>query len=337
MDEQKLELKVGVFALAALGVIVGLVVVLTGALGSHREELNADFAYAGGLPTGALVRFAGVKVGRVKRVEFQPDAVDAQGRRVPVRVVLDLEAKARQALRADATATIGMQGALGESHIELLPGEADEPLAAGQAIRGIDAPRFDVLLSRMSELLESAVRDEAFRNFLVEVSVFAAKLNRFVDGHGDELHTLFPRLLAMLADAEATLGDARTLAHETARLVKDPKVRGLVDDLAVTAKSAREELPPLVATARTLVAKLDSTAGAITQADVEKVRGTLLKVDEIARRLTQVSEDAGALLAGLERGEGTAGQLIKDPTVYEDLRALLADLKAHPWKFIWKK
>lgn len=337
MNEKKLELKVGAFALAALAVVVALVVVLTGVFGSDRTELIADFAYAGGLPDGALVKFAGIKVGRVKRVEFRPEATDTNGRRVPVRVVLDVDAKAVRALRADASAAIGMQGALGESHIELLPGEAQAALPAGQAIRGLDAPRFDVLLSRMSDLMESAVSDEAFRSFLVEVSTFARKLNRFVDGHRDELKAVFPRVLSMLEDAEETLKDVRVASHEASRIIRDPKLKGMIDDLATTAHAAREELPPLVTNARTLLAKLDATAGAITPDDLEKVRGTLLKVDEIAKRLRQVSDDAGALLAGIEKGEGTAGKLVKDPTVYDDLRELLADLKAHPWKFVWKK
>ncbi len=35
-------------------------------------------------------------------------------------------------------------------------------------------------------------------------------------------------------------------------------------------------------------------------------------------------------------GRGTIGGLYLDPKVYEDLRALLDDLKKHPWKMFWK-
>jgi len=42
------------------------------------------------------------------------------------------------------------------------------------------------------------------------------------------------------------------------------------------------------------------------------------------------------MLARIEAGEGTLGKTIKDPQVYDDLRSLLSDLKAHPWKMLWK-
>ena len=102
MDERRLELKVGALALVALGVGVALVVVLTGALTGERTRLHADFGYAGGLPEGALVKFAGVKVGRISAVEFRPEARDAEGRSVPVRLAIDIAPEAARALRADA-------------------------------------------------------------------------------------------------------------------------------------------------------------------------------------------------------------------------------------------
>jgi phospholipid/cholesterol/gamma-HCH transport system substrate-binding protein len=46
-------------------------------------------------------------------------------------------------------------------------------------------------------------------------------------------------------------------------------------------------------------------------------------------------------MAGLERGEGTAGKLLRDSLLYNDLRGLvgqvdsvLVDLKANPRKYI---
>lgn len=336
MDERRLELKVGALALVALGVGAALVVVLTGVLTGERTRLHADFGYAGGLPEGALVKFAGVKVGRIAEVQFRPQARDAQGRSVPVRLAIDIDPEAAQALRADASAAVGAQGALGEVHLELLPGSSEEPLPAGTAIRGLDPPRLDVLLSRLYALLESSVNDEAFRAFLVEVSVFARKLNVVATENKEEIKTVFADLSAILGDARAMMTDARSVARSASQLLSRPEISALVSDLSVTAKAAREELPPMLSETRVLMAKLDATASALTPEDVAQVRATLAKLDRLAVKLNEVSVDAGALLAGIEKGEGTAGRLVKDPKVYDDLRALLADLKAHPWKLVWK-
>lgn len=336
MDERRLELKVGALALVALGVGVALVVVLTGVLTGERTRLHADFGYAGGLPEGALVKFAGVKVGRIAEVEFRPEARDAQGRSVPVRLAIDIDPAAARALRADATAAVGAQGALGEVHLELLPGTSPEPLPPGAPLRGLDPPRLDVLLSRLYSLLDSSVNDEAFRAFLVEVSKFAGKLNVLASENKDEIKSVLADLSAILGDARAMMGDARAVARSTSQLLSKPEVAGLVTDLSVTAKAAREELPPMLSETRALMARLDATVGALTPEDVAQVRATLAKLDELAAKLNEVSAGAGSLLAGIEKGEGTAGRLVKDPKVYDDLRALLADLKAHPWKLVWK-
>lgn len=337
MDERRLELKVGALALAALAVIAALLVALSGTLRGDRTRLHADFSYAGGLPDGAIVRFAGVKVGRISEVQFQPDARDSEGRSVPVRIVFDIDSSAAKALRADATAAVGTQGALGESHLELLPGTSAAPLPDGVALRGLDPPRLDVLLARMSQLLDGAVNDDAFRNFLVEVGVFVGKLNVFEQNNKAELKEMWAKAGPMLTDGQLAMADARVAAHSAAKLLANPALETMLGDLATSAHAAREELPALLADAKSLMAKLDQTASAITDEDIVKMRATFAKLDDVATKFQTISVDAGALLAGLEKGEGTAGLLMKDPQVYNDMRELLSDLKSHPWKLVWKK
>ena len=61
----------------------------------------------------------------------------------------------------------------------------------------------------------------------------------------------------------------------------------------------------------------------------------------IAANLDSTSRHANSLLAGIERGEGNAGKLLRDTLLYNDLRnvvthvdSVLADLKANPRKYI---
>jgi phospholipid/cholesterol/gamma-HCH transport system substrate-binding protein len=49
-----------------------------------------------------------------------------------------------------------------------------------------------------------------------------------------------------------------------------------------------------------------------------------------------VAARAERLLARIEAGEGTLGAMQKDPQIYEDLKALITDLRKHPWKVLWK-
>jgi len=42
-------------------------------------------------------------------------------------------------------------------------------------------------------------------------------------------------------------------------------------------------------------------------------------------------------MADLRKGKGTAGALLVDEQIYDDLKELVRDLKRNPWKFFWKE
>ena len=72
------ELKIGVMAVAALVLTALLVIAVGGASGFawQRYEVKATFANVQGLKAGAIVRIAGVEVGKVTRVELAGAGVD---------------------------------------------------------------------------------------------------------------------------------------------------------------------------------------------------------------------------------------------------------------------
>ncbi len=335
MDERRLELKVGLLALLALVIAVVLIVLLSGVTGP-RFMFFADFGYAGGLPPGASVKIAGVKVGRIKDVVFRPEGRDAEGKPLPVRLTVEIEPHAASALRADTSAVVGMQGALGESYLELLPGEKSAPLAEKTIVRGLDPPRLDVLLSRAFSLLESAVNGEALRTFLTEVGNLARSADQLLAANKDELKELFSQLASIFSDTRGIVTDVKSVSRNAAQLLASPEVKNLLLDAAATAKVARSELPGLLADTRVIVAKLDKTADALTPDDIAKVKATLARYDALGDRLQKIAVKADDIVAVIQRGDGTVGKAIKDPQVYDDLRALLADIKAKPWKLVWK-
>jgi phospholipid/cholesterol/gamma-HCH transport system substrate-binding protein len=336
MDERRLELKVGALAALAVVIAVALVLLLSGVAGGRTFSLFADFGYAGGLPSGAIVKIAGVRVGRVKDVVFRPDGKDEAGRPLPVRLAIEIDHTAAKALRADASASVGMQGALGESYVELLPGTKAELLAPGAIIRGIDPPRLDVMLARISAVMEGAANDEAFREFLTEVAEFAHTLNTVIANHRGEIVGFLKQVSGLLDDTHETVGELKVASRHAAQIMSSPEVKDLITNASAITKSAKAELPTLLADTRSLVSHLEKTAGALTPQDVERVRAVLTRYEALGGDLQKVSSHVDSVLAGVQRGEGTLGKMAKDPQVYDDLRTLLAELKAKPWKLIWK-
>ena len=99
---------------------------------------------------------------------------------------------------------------------------------------------------------------------------------------------------------------------------------------------------------RNLTATMASFRRAAGAVDSAKIDSTLknfqtssASLTRIAANLDQTSKRADDVLAGIERGEGNAGRLLKDTLLYRDLRGLvtqadsvLADLKKNPRKYI---
>jgi phospholipid/cholesterol/gamma-HCH transport system substrate-binding protein len=99
---------------------------------------------------------------------------------------------------------------------------------------------------------------------------------------------------------------------------------------------------------RNLTATMASFRRAASAVDSVKIDSTMknfqassASLTRIAANLDSTSRHANSLIAGLERGEGTAGKLLRDTLLYRDLRGLvtqadsvMADLKANPKKYI---
>jgi phospholipid/cholesterol/gamma-HCH transport system substrate-binding protein len=96
---------------------------------------------------------------------------------------------------------------------------------------------------------------------------------------------------------------------------------------------------------RNLTSTLAAVRGEVDSADiastVRSFRSTGASADSLMQRLSSNTTQLQAILARLERGDGTAGKLISDTTLYSDTRnlvrhldSLVTDFKANPKKYI---
>jgi phospholipid/cholesterol/gamma-HCH transport system substrate-binding protein len=88
-------------------------------------DLTASFRSANGIAVGTDVRLAGVKVGTISDMALNPQTYFAD-------VVVTLDTAVQ--LPTDTAILISSEGLLGGNFIELVPGGAEEILAAGEQI-----------------------------------------------------------------------------------------------------------------------------------------------------------------------------------------------------------
>ena len=146
----KPEAKVG---LMFVGAILGLVLFAL-ALGvinpfSRSKELVVAYNYAGGIEVGSPVRVMGIKVGKVKSIQFDPKFKTAEGEEIKLLMKISIDHAAWESIRSDSQFFINLAGVIGEKFIEVTPGTAGAAqLQSGQIVRGEDPPRIDQLISQ---------------------------------------------------------------------------------------------------------------------------------------------------------------------------------------------
>ncbi|MEA3411507.1 MAG: outer membrane lipid asymmetry maintenance protein MlaD [Pseudomonadota bacterium] len=127
MKRINLELAVGLFLLVGIGCVAWIAVQLgdVGLLPDRTYPLTARFVSISGLKDGATVELAGVRIGRVSRIDLDGEDYEAV-----VEITIDEGVR----LQEDTIASIRTQGIIGDRFIKLSPGGSDDYLQPGEEI-----------------------------------------------------------------------------------------------------------------------------------------------------------------------------------------------------------
>ena len=148
----KPEAKVGILFIATIVVVLGFAHFL-GIINpfSSSKELTVNYQFAGGIEVGSPVRVMGVKVGKVKSIDFNP--ANESNKDINLKVKISISDKAWNTVRKDSKFFINLAGIIGEKFLEVTPGTADaEKFVSGDEVRGEDPPRIDQLISQSYSL-----------------------------------------------------------------------------------------------------------------------------------------------------------------------------------------
>jgi phospholipid/cholesterol/gamma-HCH transport system substrate-binding protein len=335
MEERRLELKVGILLAVALAGAVGLLYLLGEFHLIGGARVFANFAHSGGVPPGAPIKMAGVRVGRVRNIELLPSRRDDQGAALPVRMELEIIGDIFKQLHSDAPVSMASQGALGEPYLEIATGSANQPpLAAGAQLRGEDPPRIDLISARLYDVLNGASnmmgKAPEVQSLFKTATGVAKRAESLMDQAG-------PAVTQAVDDIGQAAKELRSVANAAnAALKDDGEIGRLLADARAIAGQLRKDVPAIAEKAQQAVDGAAALTGSVTPADVARLKEAIGGYEKAGATLAEVATRAERILARIENGEGSIGGLAKDPQVYQDLKALVTDLKKHPWKVLWK-
>jgi phospholipid/cholesterol/gamma-HCH transport system substrate-binding protein len=311
--------------------------------------LTTEFNEIAGLRTGAAVRLAGMDVGVVTGIQFNasgaaeaaaaPEELSGTSRPAElgdkhIAVRMRVAKRFSERIRSDSLASIQTQGVLGDQFIALSLGSAGKPeLAPDGVVSSVDpeslldgVPEIKDKLLSITDQIDQALRGEdgqrgtksladileSVRNIIAEVEagkgiihalVYDESITRDIKGAIDGLDKTVDSVAAITHEIQHGDGTIHALVYEN-------QIEVLVGSLQKTADN------------------IDDVVMAVREGD--GVVHSLLYGDEgknLIDNLTAASADIRTMVSEIGEGKGTLGALVKDPTVYEDVKSFLGGAK----------
>lgn len=329
------ELKIGIVAVAAIALAIILIVAVGGQGGFFwdRYELKTRFKNVQGLKSGAIVRVAGVDVGKVTGIDF----VDAE-----VQVTMEVNEENKRRITDQSRASIGSLSLLGEPTIEVSPSSTGTPLKDGDFIPSTRTP------GQISDVAENATQT-------LEEATALLKQIREGKGTVGKLFTddqMYRELNELVASTQAVAASINRGSGTLGKLVQDPVAynranAALANLQDVTRRiSAGEGSIGRLLHDEQFAKSLTSASGNLDQltgrlSRGEGTAGKLLTDQQLYDRFNSIATRIDKLATDLEQGQGSAGQLLHDKQLYEnmngaanELRSLIGDIRKDPKKYL---
>jgi phospholipid/cholesterol/gamma-HCH transport system substrate-binding protein len=289
--DRGLNLRVGAFVLFALAALAAIVLSLSAEQGLFRARysLVAHFGNVQGLVPGAAVRLAGTRVGQVESVEI----VIREGSAPAVRVRLQVDDAVRDRVRADSVAEISQVGVMGDQIVQLSIGTAESPvLEDGAELRTREPFDLGAMVAQGGRTLDA-------------IESLARNLNDTLDDFQDTGGTEgLADSLKGLSDMVAAVRNGEGALHT---LIYEPYEGSALSNLEATMGSLAN-----------IMLEVETGDGVLHSLiyDAPTEQDVLMQFLAAGARLNSILEK-------IDRGDGTMGLLINDPTLYEEVKQLV--------------
>ncbi len=340
-----------------LVVLIALVATMIGIfmIGQRANLFRSKFPYethfdsASGLISGNNVSLNGVVVGSVIEVRLSGDPADRT-----VRVVYDVVKRWAPMIRKGTRASIKTRGLLGDKYIELEGGKPGEPeVAIGGEIPAAPGAGLEQLLAGSGDLLtDLGAIAKSLKNILGRTEKGEGFLGA-ITSNSEESERLGSNFNATLRSLNSILAKVDSGKGLAGRLLIDEKYgKETSDSLAGAIKSVQSLLAKIDEGVRTgngaipallsdpegkkkiyaLVDNLGLTAAGLVKITENLQNGSgaipiLLHDAQFGKAFTanlkSLSEHLDSISRKLDDGQGTAGKLINDPSVFDGANHLV--------------
>lgn len=286
---------------------------------AERYQLSTLVPSALGLREGAPVTLAGQRIGQVERIDFIPMRAKRAGNNL--HIVLAVNERVQEQIRADSRAFLRTQGLLGDKYVDIQPGTPGaQVLQPGDTIpagRSLDVEEFITQASTALEQANAIIAD--LRTITDGLKRGEGTLGRFLT---DE--DLYRRMLTATDELAGMLTEFNRADGTIGRLARDPAVYQRL---------------------HAALARVDSIGTLVLHG--QGSLGRLLRDDALFSGFLTATARADSAMSGLNQllgrmgnGQGSLQKLLADPELYDqmlkavvDLQTLLNDVRTSPDRY----
>jgi phospholipid/cholesterol/gamma-HCH transport system substrate-binding protein len=297
------ETKVGILAAFAITLLILGFNFLKGKnLMAKKDTIYAVFPKVDGLSTSDAIRMNGLQIGNVTQME--------EGDQDLTSVVVGFHLTRDINIPDDSYAVINANP-LGATSVNIIKGGSKNFIENGDTLRTVvSAGMLDDLKKTMTPVVDNV------NNTLSSVDSLVEQLGLLLD----------PDTRANLQQTIANLSDATNSLNELLDTKKGALASTLnhVNSITGNLKNQNDSINRIISNTGELTRKLAT-----------------LEVEQTLQKVQSTVEQLNSTLMRINSGEGTAGKLVNDPKLYQNLNStanslniLLQDLRLHPKRYI---
>lgn len=347
------ELRVGLLAIVALGILGYLIFLISGTGGLFRAKSNI-FTFlddSSDLAEGAPVRLNGFAVGSVRKVVLS-------GSNDPKRVIkidMEIENRYMSAIPVDSLAQVSAGNLLGTKFVNITKGRSPQTVSNGAEIRSEELTTIDNFVKQGNTALS------ALQSIVQKMDAIVGQVQSGNGNIGKFLYdeTLYTKAQGLLDEANKLVAALNSNKGTIPRLLNDDtlynefqgsigRVNRLMDGLEHGEGTAGKLLKDdaLYNDFRGTMADVRKTIAEARQmlADVNAGKGDVgkfFKSEELHEEIKGTIARLDGLLDKINNGQGTISQLLNNPSLYESLdgttremQGFMKDFRKNPKKFL---
>jgi len=292
-QKPSVEIRVGIFVAVCLALLAGLI----WKFGKYEPitrntyDLTVVFPNVGGIVKDASVLYGGIVVGKVRDIRLDQEGL----LKVDVKLAIFNGVK----IRRDAKFVINQSGLLGDRYVDVIPqGGTAEFLKPGAVVQGSSSVDLSEAIRGVVDVLHQAA------GTIERVDKAIRRIDETVLSHETLEHAS-----AAIANVDAATSNTVALTLSVRSVVEEN--RGKVDNTLAKFSEAADNFN-----------KTSQSVDDLVAANQGDIRATTKNLAESAERLN-------VILTRLERGEGTAGKLLVDPTLHDEIVRLVQNWRKY--------